>query len=157
MDYPPSSPLRNQHGFTLLELLVAMAIVAVIGVIALTGLNTAINQQEIAEDRAERPRRENQPQRRAFAARPRLHRQRGQQGNGEHEGGTRKPYRRGQVKQAQKATTETVPQGGRSGIESDTFCQVAPPSRVTWTSPSSEPTQITPSSRGDSMAAKMVP
>lgn len=46
--------IRRGRGFTLLELLVAMAIVAVIGVLALTGLNTAINQQEIAEDRAER-------------------------------------------------------------------------------------------------------
>jgi general secretion pathway protein J len=35
-------------------MLVAMAIVAVIGVLALTGLNTAINQQEIAEEHAER-------------------------------------------------------------------------------------------------------
>jgi len=46
--------MRRTRGFTLIELLVAMAIVAVIGVLALTGLNTAISQQEIAENRAER-------------------------------------------------------------------------------------------------------
>jgi general secretion pathway protein J len=41
-------------GFTLIELLVAMAIVAVIGIMALTGLSTVIDQQEIATARAER-------------------------------------------------------------------------------------------------------
>ncbi len=46
--------MRRATGFTLIELLVAMAIVAIIGVMALTGLNTVINQQEIAETRAER-------------------------------------------------------------------------------------------------------
>ena len=42
------------RGFTLIELLVAMAIVAVIGVIALSGLNTVIQQQALAEARTER-------------------------------------------------------------------------------------------------------
>ena len=46
--------MRRGRGFTLIELLVAMAIVAIIGVMALTGLNTAISQQAIAADRAER-------------------------------------------------------------------------------------------------------
>ena len=41
-------------GFTLLELLIAMAIVAVIGVIALTGLSTVLQQQTVAEERAQR-------------------------------------------------------------------------------------------------------
>ena len=46
--------MRRAGGFTLIELLVAMAIVAVIGVMALTGLNTVIQQQTIAQERAER-------------------------------------------------------------------------------------------------------
>lgn len=46
--------MSKNRGFTLIELLVAMSIVAVIGVIALGGLNTIINQQTIAEKRAER-------------------------------------------------------------------------------------------------------
>jgi general secretion pathway protein J len=46
--------MRAARGFTLIELLVAIAIVAIIGVIALTGINTVINQQEIAAERAER-------------------------------------------------------------------------------------------------------
>jgi len=46
--------MRRARGFTLIELLVAMAIVAVIGVMALGGLNTVIQQQTIAEARAER-------------------------------------------------------------------------------------------------------
>lgn len=46
--------MRRTGGFTLIELLVAMAIVAVIGVMALTGLNTVIQQQTIAQERAER-------------------------------------------------------------------------------------------------------
>lgn len=46
--------MRSARGFTLIELLVAMAIVAVIGVMALGGLNTVIQQQTIAEARAER-------------------------------------------------------------------------------------------------------
>ncbi len=46
--------MRAQRGFTLVELLVAMAIVAVIGVMALGGLNRVINQQTIAREHAER-------------------------------------------------------------------------------------------------------
>lgn len=42
------------RGFTLVELLVAMAIVAVIGVMALTGLTTVIRQRDIAEERTKR-------------------------------------------------------------------------------------------------------
>ena len=42
------------HGFTLVELLIAMAILAVIGVIALAGLSTVLQQQAIAEERAQR-------------------------------------------------------------------------------------------------------
>ena len=37
-----------------------------------------------------------------------------------------------------------------------TFVQVLPPSRVTWTRPSSLPTQMTPFCRGDSAMAKIV-
>jgi general secretion pathway protein J len=44
----------NVGGFTLVELLVAMAVVAVIGVMALVGLNTVFVQQEAARQRAER-------------------------------------------------------------------------------------------------------
>jgi general secretion pathway protein J len=44
----------NVDGFTLVELLVAMAVVAVIGVMALVGLNTVISQQAAARERAER-------------------------------------------------------------------------------------------------------
>jgi general secretion pathway protein J len=39
---------RGAQGFTLLELLVAMAIFAIVGVLALGGLNTVLTQQEIA-------------------------------------------------------------------------------------------------------------
>lgn len=46
--------MSGTRGFTLIELLVAMAIVAVIGVMALGGLNTVIQQQTIAEERADR-------------------------------------------------------------------------------------------------------
>jgi general secretion pathway protein J len=46
--------MRRHRGFTLLELLVAMAIVAVIGALALGGLNGVIIQQTIAQERAER-------------------------------------------------------------------------------------------------------
>lgn len=45
--------MRRASGFTLIELLVAMAIVAIIGIIALTGLNQAIQQREIARERSE--------------------------------------------------------------------------------------------------------
>ena len=44
----------SERGFTLVELLIAMAIVAVIGVIALTGLSTVMQQQAIADERAQR-------------------------------------------------------------------------------------------------------
>lgn len=43
-----------EHGFTLVELLVAMAIVAVIGAIALVGLSTVLQQQSVAETRMQR-------------------------------------------------------------------------------------------------------
>lgn len=46
--------MRRHRGFTLIELLVAVAIVAVIGVMALTGLDTFIKQQRIAEAKADR-------------------------------------------------------------------------------------------------------
>lgn len=46
--------MRPAKGFTLLELLVAMAIVAVVGVMALGGLSEVIRQQTIAQERAER-------------------------------------------------------------------------------------------------------
>jgi len=46
--------MRVARGFTLLELLVAMAIVAVIGVMALGGLSEVIRQQTIAQERADR-------------------------------------------------------------------------------------------------------
>jgi general secretion pathway protein J len=43
-----------QSGFTLVELLVAMAIVAIIGIMAFGGLNAVIEQQSIASERAGR-------------------------------------------------------------------------------------------------------
>ena len=46
--------MQRQKAFTLVELLVAMAIVAIIGFMALGGLNTVITQQEIAHARSER-------------------------------------------------------------------------------------------------------
>jgi general secretion pathway protein J len=46
--------MKRARGFTLVELLVAMAIVAVIGVMALEGLSQAIQQQSIASERAGR-------------------------------------------------------------------------------------------------------
>ncbi|HSC16602.1 MAG TPA: type II secretion system minor pseudopilin GspJ [Gammaproteobacteria bacterium] len=45
---------HSSRGFTLLELLVAVAILAIIGVIALVGLNRIIDQQALARERAER-------------------------------------------------------------------------------------------------------
>jgi general secretion pathway protein J len=45
---PPAQPAPAIAGFTLLELLVAMAIFAVVGALALGGLNTVLTQQEIA-------------------------------------------------------------------------------------------------------------
>lgn len=46
--------MKRSPGFTLIELLIAMAIVAIIGVIGLTGIRNVIQQQEIAQVRAER-------------------------------------------------------------------------------------------------------
>ena len=46
--------MRSQRGFTLIEVLVALAIVAVIGVMAFEGLSQAIRQQSLASARAER-------------------------------------------------------------------------------------------------------
>jgi general secretion pathway protein J len=46
--------LRPSGGFTLLELLVAMAIFAIIGALALGGLNALLSQQEIARRQLER-------------------------------------------------------------------------------------------------------
>jgi general secretion pathway protein J len=46
--------MRNNRGFTLIEVLIAIAIVAIIGVIGMTGLTRVIDQQEIAAARAER-------------------------------------------------------------------------------------------------------
>lgn len=45
---------RRTAGFTLVELLVAMAIVAIVGIMALGGLSEVINQQSIAKERSER-------------------------------------------------------------------------------------------------------
>lgn len=50
----PDQNRSSERGFTLVELLIAMAIVAVIGVIALTGLSTVMQQQAIAEERTQR-------------------------------------------------------------------------------------------------------
>lgn len=46
--------MSYSRGFTLVELLVAMAIVAVIGIMALTGLSIVIQQQTVAQERADR-------------------------------------------------------------------------------------------------------
>ena len=46
--------MNSSYGFTRIELLVAMSIVAIIGVIALGGLNIVLQQQTMAEERAER-------------------------------------------------------------------------------------------------------
>jgi general secretion pathway protein J len=46
--------MSRTRGFTLIELLVAMAIVAIVGAMALGGISTVLDQQEIAEERAER-------------------------------------------------------------------------------------------------------
>jgi general secretion pathway protein J len=46
--------IQRSAGFTLLELLISMAIVAIIGVMALAGLSEVINQQMLARERAER-------------------------------------------------------------------------------------------------------
>jgi general secretion pathway protein J len=47
------APLRSR-GFTLLELLVAMAIFAIIGALAMGGLNSVLSQQEVARAQLER-------------------------------------------------------------------------------------------------------
>ena len=46
--------MKRSTGFTLVELLVAMAVVAVIGIMALTGLSIVIQQQTVAQERADR-------------------------------------------------------------------------------------------------------
>jgi general secretion pathway protein J len=48
------APMQLSRGFTLVELLVAVAIVAVIGVMAFAGLNRVVNQQTLARERTER-------------------------------------------------------------------------------------------------------
>src|SRR5262245_852026 len=50
----------------------------------------------------------------------------------------------------------TVPHSGSPLMLEVTFIQLAPPSRVRWTSPSSLPTQMSPFSFGDSAIAKTV-
>ena len=49
------------------------------------------------------------------------------------------------------STTLMMLSGRSSGV---TLAHVSPPSRVRWTKPSSEPTQITPSRSGDSSMLK---
>jgi len=46
--------MRRSNGFTLVELLVAMAVVAIVGIIALGGLSEVIRQQTIVSERADR-------------------------------------------------------------------------------------------------------
>lgn len=46
--------MRRPAGFTLIELLIAMAIVAIIGAMALTALSQVIRQHEIARERSDR-------------------------------------------------------------------------------------------------------
>jgi general secretion pathway protein J len=46
--------MKRARGFTLIELLVAIAIVAVIGAIALGGLSVVLDQQNLAREKAER-------------------------------------------------------------------------------------------------------
>jgi general secretion pathway protein J len=46
--------MRASRGFTLIELLVSIAIVAIIGVIALVGLNRVIDQQAVAREHTQR-------------------------------------------------------------------------------------------------------
>jgi len=45
---------KHGRGFTLIELMVAIAIVAIIGVMAFVGLNRVISQQTLARERTER-------------------------------------------------------------------------------------------------------
>ncbi|MGE4657535.1 MAG: type II secretion system minor pseudopilin GspJ [Gammaproteobacteria bacterium] len=46
--------MTRTEGFTLVELLVAVAILSIIGVMALSGLTQAINQQSIIQERSDR-------------------------------------------------------------------------------------------------------
>ena len=46
--------MKAVRGFTLLELMIAMAIVALIGAVGFAGIRNVINQQEIATENAER-------------------------------------------------------------------------------------------------------